>query len=131
MQSRWRIAAFKMIMSYQFEMLIIVAIILNLLIMALTHADMNSHWQNFMSYANLAFTVAFTAEAGAKCVVLGVRAYLRVSILARTFTVQGSRRAVHNRCVARPHHSAMPDCNSQACCMVMVQLGYHQQMHHH
>eukprot|EP00879_Flechtneria_rotunda_P031665 GHRR01034614.1.p1 GENE.GHRR01034614.1~~GHRR01034614.1.p1 ORF type:complete len:288 (+),score=72.75 GHRR01034614.1:323-1186(+) len=77
MQSRWRIAAFKMIMSYQFEMLIIVAIILNLLIMALTHADMNSHWQNFMSYANLAFTVAFTAEAGAKCVVLGVRAYLR------------------------------------------------------
>jgi hypothetical protein len=71
-------------MSSYCELLVMAAIIGNVLIMALTHADMSQAWQDFMSYANVGFTVFFTVEAAAKLLALGCRQYLRVSRIAST-----------------------------------------------
>jgi hypothetical protein len=77
-RSRWRVAVFKAVMSSSCELLVMAAIIANVLIMALTHADMSERWQAFMSYANVGFTVFFTLEAAAKLLALGWKQYLRV-----------------------------------------------------
>ncbi|KAF6257951.1 Ion transport protein-domain-containing protein [Scenedesmus sp. NREL 46B-D3] len=59
------------------ELLVMAAIICNVLIMAATHADMSQGWQDFMSYANVGFTLFFTMEAVAKLLALGWKQYLR------------------------------------------------------
>jgi hypothetical protein len=69
---------FKAVTSSSCELLVMAAIIANVLVMALTHADMSQAWQDFMSYANVGFTVFFTLEAAAKLVALGWKQYLRV-----------------------------------------------------
>lgn len=77
-RSRWRVAVFKAVISSWAELLVMAAIIANVLLMALTHADMSPAWQDFMSYANVGFTAFFTLEAAAKLLALGWRQYLRV-----------------------------------------------------
>jgi len=82
--SPWRAALFHVIMSDPFDMMIIGIIIANVLVMALTHANMSHSWQNFMSYSNLGFTAAFTLEACLKLLVLGFKQYFRVSCLPQS-----------------------------------------------
>eukprot|EP00882_Tetradesmus_deserticola_P012558 GHRQ01013311.1.p2 GENE.GHRQ01013311.1~~GHRQ01013311.1.p2 ORF type:complete len:204 (+),score=77.59 GHRQ01013311.1:709-1320(+) len=78
-RSRWRVAVFRCVTSSTFELLVMAAIISNVLLMALTHADMSQAWQHFMSYANVAFTAFFTVEAAAKLVALGWKQYVEAS----------------------------------------------------
>jgi hypothetical protein len=67
-----------MVMSTQFEMAAMAAIVANCIIMAMTHADMDATWSDIMSWANLAFTAFFTLEILLKFVALGVKPVLRV-----------------------------------------------------
>lgn len=74
----WRLPVFALVASRQFEMVVMAAIVVNCLIMAMTHADMTTVWQDFMSWANLAFTVFFALEIVVKFVALGFKPVLRV-----------------------------------------------------
>lgn len=66
------------------------AIIANCLVMAMTHADMNETWQDFMTWANVAFTAFFTVEILAKFVALGFKAVLRVRIVCSVTQHEGT-----------------------------------------
>lgn len=75
----WRAVVFSVVMSKQFDAAAMAAIIANCVVMALTHADMSSAWQDFMTWANLGFTAFFTMEILLKFVALGFKPVLRVS----------------------------------------------------
>jgi len=75
----WRLPVFALVTSRQFEMVVMAVIVVNCLIMAMTHADMTTVWQDFMSWANFAFTVFFALEIVVKFVALGFKPVLRVS----------------------------------------------------
>lgn len=79
----WRAAVFYFVMSQHFDVAAMAAIIANCVVMALTHADMSAAWQDFMTWANLGFTVFFTAEILLKFVALGFKPVLRVSVDSR------------------------------------------------
>lgn len=74
----WRAAVFRLVMSQHFDLAAMAAIVANCIVMAMTHADMNNTWQDFMTWANLGFTVFFTVEILLKFVALGFKAVLMV-----------------------------------------------------
>lgn len=74
----WRAAIFHVVQSRQAEIVVMAAIIANCLVMAMTHADMDTSWEDFMTWANLGFTAFFTVEILAKVVALGIKPVLRV-----------------------------------------------------
>lgn len=77
--SSWRRAVFKVVMSEHCEFFIMVVIIANVIFLTLTHADMDDSWQAFLSYSNVVFTGIFTAEALLKMIAIGLLPYLKVS----------------------------------------------------
>lgn len=77
--SVWRLPVFKVVMSQYCEFFILVVIVANVVFLTLTHADMDEHWQHFLSYSNIVFTAIFTLEALLKIIAIGPWAYLRVS----------------------------------------------------
>lgn len=77
-RQRWRAQVFRVVMSDEFDMLAMAAIVANCIIMAMTHADMDATWRDFMTWANLSFTAFFTVEIVLKFIALGVKAVLRV-----------------------------------------------------
>lgn len=75
----WRAVVFRLVMSQPFDVAAMAAIVANCIVMAMTHADMNIAWQDFMTWANLGFTAFFTLEMLLKFVALGFKPVLRVS----------------------------------------------------
>lgn len=102
-------------------------IILNVLVMATTHAGMNNAWQDFMSYANLAFTAFFTVEAVLKVIALGLRQYIRVSVTSAA----GSMMVQSASCTGPAVDLAAASCirwqcfELHMCCMQMFDGGLH------
>jgi hypothetical protein len=76
---RGRRALFNIVTSDAFEAAVMVLIILNMLVLALVHADMSTAWTEAMSVGNAVFTLLFLAEALLKATALGPRAYFTVS----------------------------------------------------
>lgn len=53
-------------------------ILLNVATMAMDHAGESAAWQDATSWANVAFTAAFVAEAALKLVAIGATLYFKV-----------------------------------------------------
>lgn len=77
-RQRWRAAVFKAVESRHFELAAMLAIVLNCVVMAMTHADMDSAWQDFMTWANTGFTAFFTLEILVKFVAWGFKPVVMV-----------------------------------------------------
>eukprot|EP00198_Chlamydomonas_reinhardtii_P012109 XP_001701446.1 voltage-gated Ca2+ channel, alpha subunit [Chlamydomonas reinhardtii] len=86
-RQKLRAAVHRVVTHSVFEGFIMAVIVVNVLFMAMVHADMSLQWQDVMSYTNLIFTVIFGLEALLKIVAFGPWNYLRDSWNAFDFFV--------------------------------------------
>jgi hypothetical protein len=77
--SRLRAAVFDVVMNRCFDGAVMAVIVLNVATMALNHQGQGQAWDNALSWANLAFTLVFVAEAALKVVAIGAKLYFAVS----------------------------------------------------
>eukprot|EP00198_Chlamydomonas_reinhardtii_P012138 XP_001701475.1 voltage-gated Ca2+ channel, alpha subunit [Chlamydomonas reinhardtii] len=73
----WRAGLYDFVMGSVFEEFILITIVVNVLFMAMVHADMSPQWQACMTYTNLIFTCVFVIEAALKIMAFGAFAYFR------------------------------------------------------
>lgn len=77
-ESKIRKKVFKLVTSPKFDAIVMSAIMGNIFIMALTHANMDHFWTSALHIAGFTFTAFFTIEAAFKIFALGIRAYFKV-----------------------------------------------------
>jgi len=82
-----RRAVFKVIVSDTFETAILAGILLNVLVMAMTHVDMTDSWVNGLFAANTAFAAVFLIEAILKLFALYPKQYFSDSWNVFDFSV--------------------------------------------
>ena len=68
---KWRLKAYKLVTSPQFEGFIIIVIVLNMLQMAFTFEGSSKSFDKFMDTTNLIFTAVFIVEAILKLFAFG------------------------------------------------------------
>ncbi|KAK3250718.1 Caveolin-2 [Cymbomonas tetramitiformis] len=71
----WRLMIFEVVSSTSFDIFIMANILLNVLFMSMTHADMSQSWEDALFWANTLFALIFTVEAVLKLIAFNPRQY--------------------------------------------------------
>merc|ERR1711998_531333 len=76
-QQASRSCCYRTVTSAEFELLVAIIILLNVVAMMSEHHNQSDQWESYLDLANLAFTAAFFVEMTVKLIALGISEYFK------------------------------------------------------